>query len=204
MTRPYHIHTGLLLAGLLLLAGCGQTRIPQDHYYRLSLAAPARIAEPVLSGTLVVKRFDADGLLQGRSIIHSRATTPLEAEAYHYHHWTDIPPVMLQQQLVAYLRNAGIAGLVAGDDADIRPDYLVTGNIRRFERVVDGSARGAIELELGLIRAASGRILFSHTYRREMRASGASVMETVVALNKGLTEIYAEFLHDIMAQDHNT
>jgi len=194
----------LLMAGFALLAACGQTRIPQDHYYRLNLAAPHRVTAPVLSGTLVVKRFDANGLLQGRSIIHSRASTPLEAEAYHYHHWADIPPVMLQQQLVAYLRRAGVAARVAAADADIQADYLITGNIHRFERAVDGVATGIIELELGLIRKASGHILFSHTYRREIRASGGTMLDTVAALNTGTREIYAEFLHDIMSLNGNT
>jgi len=194
-------YRAVVLAVFVLLAGCGQTHVPQDHYYRLRLPAPVRLEAPVLHGTLVVKRLGADGLLQGRSIVHSRASAPLEAEAYHYHHWTDIPPVMLQQQLVAYLRAAGIASRVAGANADIRPDYLVTGRIRRFERLVDGSVAGVIELELALIRAASGRMLYSHVYHRETRASGRAMLDTVAALNSGLAEIYGDFLHDLVRKD---
>ncbi len=186
-----------MLAAFMLLAGCAQTHVPQDHYYRLHLPAPVRLETPVLPGTLVVRRLDADGLLQGRSIVHSRAGARLEAEAYHYHHWTDIPPVMLQQQLVAYLRSAGIAGRVAAASSDMQPDYIVTGRIRRFERLVDGGVSGVIELELTLIRVASGRLLYNHVYRRETRASSRAMLDTVAALNSGLAEIYADFLHDL-------
>jgi len=159
-----------LIMGIALLAGCGHARVQQDHYYRLHLTEPARVEQPVLSGTLAVKRFAADGMLQDRSIVYSRPGKPLEVESYHYHHWTDIPPVMLQQLLVDYLRAANAATFVTVADADIRPDYILTGRVRRIERSIGAAAiSGIIELDLGLIHTDSGRVLFNRTYRQEVK-----------------------------------
>jgi len=189
-----------LILGITLLAGCGHARVPQDHYYRLHLTAPARMERPVLSGTLAVKRFAADGMLQDRSIVYSRPGKPLEAESYHYHHWTDIPPVMLQQLLVDYLRAANAATVVTMADADIRPGYILSGRVRRIERSIGASAIfGIIELDLGLIHTDSGRVLFNRTYRQDVKADGNTVADTVTALNKALANAYAEFLSDLMA-----
>jgi len=191
-----------LILGITLLAGCGgHARVPQDHYYRLHLAEPVRMKQPVLSGTLAVKRFAADGMLQDRSIVYSRPGKPLEAESYHYHHWTDIPPVMLQQLLVDYLRAANAVTLVTMADADIRPDYILNGRVRRIERSIGASSAifGVIELDLGLIHTDSGRVLFNRTYRQDVKADGDTVADTVTALNKALANAYAEFLNDLKA-----
>jgi len=155
--------------------------------------------QPVLTGTLAVKRFAADGMLQGRNMVYSKPGKPLEAELYHYHHWADIPPVMLQQQLADYLRAANAATRVTVADPDIRPDYILNGRIKRLERSIGATTSGIIELELGLIHKGSGRVLFSRTYRQKIRVEGSGMTDTVAALNQALTNIYVKFLSALTA-----
>jgi len=194
----YTCFLALILGGSLLTA-CGQTRVPQDHYYRLNLAAPERLEQPVLPGTLAVRRFAADGMLQARSIIYSRPDRPLEVESYHYHHWTDIPPVMLQELLVGYLRDANVAPGIVDGVQDVEPEYILKGKIKRLERVVGSSSGGVIELELSLIQARSRRVILHRAYRQQVHADNRTVAGTVAALNQALANIYAGFLRDLTA-----
>ncbi len=197
--RQYTYFLAMLILGGSLLAGCGQTEVPQDHYYRLNLTAPERLEQPVLSGTLVVKRFAADGMLQARGIIYSQPDRPLEVESYHYHHWTDIPPVMLQELLVGYLRAANAAPGIVDEAQDVEPDYILKGRIKRLERVVGTSFGGVIDLELSLIQASSRRVILHRAYRQQVLAGNRTVAGTVAALNQALANIYAGFLSDLTA-----
>ena len=181
------------------MTACGQTKVPQDHYYRLNLTAPARMEQPVLPGILAIKRFSADGMLQVRGIIYSQPGRPLEVESYHYHHWTDIPPVMLQDILVGYLRAANAApGIVAGG-MDVEPDYILKGRINRLERVTGSAHDGVLELEFSLIQAATRQVILQRSYRQQVRADNQTVAGTVAALNQALENVYAEFLGDLTA-----
>ncbi len=197
--RQYTCFLVVLMLGGGLLAGCGQTRVPQDHYYRLNLTAPARMEQPVFSGTLAIKRFAADGMLQARGIIHSQPGRPLEVESYHYHHWTDIPPVMLQELLVGYLRAANVAPSIVAGGVDVEPDYIIKGRIKRLERVTGSVSEGAFELELRLIKAALRQTVLQRSYRQQVRADDQTVAGTVAALNQALANVYAEFLSDLTA-----
>jgi len=189
----------VLILGGGLLAGCGQAKVPQDHYYRMDLAAPARMEQPLLSGTLAIKRFAADGMLQARGIVYSQPARPLEVESYHYHHWTDIPPVMLQELLVGYLRAANVAPSIVAGGVDVEPDYILKGRIKRLERVIGSSSEGIFELELSLIQANSRRVVLHRSYRQQVRADNQTVAGTVAALNQALAKVYAEFLSDLTA-----
>jgi len=189
----------VLMLGGSFLAGCGQAKVPQDHYYRMDLAAPVRLAQPLLSGTLAIKRFAADGMLQARGILYSQPGSPLEVESYHYHHWTDIPPVMLQELLVGYLRAANAAPSIVAGGVDVEPDYILKGRIKRLERVTGSASEGVFELELSLIQAASRQLILQRSYRQQVRADNQTVSGTVAALNQALTNVYAEFLSDLTA-----
>jgi ABC-type uncharacterized transport system auxiliary subunit len=197
-TRLSRILLMLIVAGVTL-TGCGQVKIPQDHYYRLNLNKPARMGQPALQGTLAVRRFAADGMLQGRAILYSQSEKPLEVESYHYHHWIDIPPLMLQELLIDYLREANIAPHVVSTDMDTKPNYIIEGRINRLERLVGSPPEGVIELEIALIRADSRKMILHRLYRQKIPTNGRKMVATVKALNQALSKIYADFLGDLLS-----
>ncbi|MFQ5354920.1 MAG: ABC-type transport auxiliary lipoprotein family protein [Mariprofundaceae bacterium] len=195
--RAYCFLPALILTGLLLTA-CGQgSKVPQDHYYRLNLASPPKLAQPTLSGTLAVKRFAANGLLQGRGITHSQPGNPSEIESYHYHHWIDIPPLMLQELLLGYLQAASVASDIVAGDGDIKPDYLIKGRIKRLEHITGSPSEGLIELDLSLIQSDSRTLILHRVYQQKVRTSKQTITATVMALNHALEKIYAAFLEDL-------
>lgn len=181
------------------LAGCGSAApVPQDKFYRLqavSTAAPS--ATPKLDGTLEIERFSADGLTAGRPIVYAESDVPNQLLEYHYHFWTQPPTIMLQDELVTYLRAANYAKNVVTPEMRINPDYGLTGRIRRFEQVLGSPDAAVIEIEVGLRRIADGKLMLLKTYRHESKQSSRGVPAAVVAMNEALNIVYSDLLADL-------
>lgn len=187
------------LAGVGLLAACGSAEpVPEDQFYRLQAAAPeAPAAEARFPGTLEIDRFVADGVTAGRPIVYSEAGKPYQVKEYHYHFWTQPPTVMLRDELVAYLRAAKVSDAVVTPELRVPADYVLTGKIKRLEKIVGDPPKAVLELELGLRKATGGKLVFLETYRIETEASGAGVDAAVRSLNGALSSIYAKFVADL-------
>ncbi|HEC14553.1 MAG TPA: ABC transporter [Rhodospirillales bacterium] len=184
----------LVSAMILALAACSQPEVPTDRYYRLQLAAPsAPMRRVVLKGTLEVERFIANGLIAGRPILHSQAGKPNEIREYNYHFWTEPPIVLLRDQLVTYLRAVKIADVVVTPEVRIAPDYVITGKIKRLEKIDGERPKAVVELELALRKTAGGKLLYLDSFRVETEAADNSVAAAIEALNAALDEIYGKF-----------
>ncbi|MBL6935759.1 MAG: membrane integrity-associated transporter subunit PqiC [Alphaproteobacteria bacterium] len=188
--------TLILLAPLLVVAGCAQPKLPQENYYRLVTAEPADKGV-VLDGSLVVEPFIGNGLTSERSLLYSTTDAPLKVQQYHYHYWIDPPPQMIQDQVVSYLRSGGVAANVVTPEMRLLPDYALTGRIKRLERIVDGSRFSAVvELEIGLSDARDNSLVLLETYVAEEPA-GRDMASTVEAFNRGITKILEKFVADL-------
>ncbi|MBL6958597.1 MAG: hypothetical protein ISR52_06430, partial [Rhodospirillales bacterium] len=76
-------------------------------------------------------------------------------------------------------------------------NYVISGKIRRLERVDGPPTRSVIELELAVRRIKGEKLLLLRTYRDEVQAADSTVRATVDALNASLNKIYAKFLADL-------
>jgi cholesterol transport system auxiliary component len=212
----------LVLAGLTGCLGSAPP-VPRDHYYRVLVAPPAHAAAAqrastrnadsaegtilteadadsdaiMFPGVLSVAQFEAEGLLRERPLLYSTTGGAHEMQQHDYHYWMDPPPRMLQLQLVDYLRATGLAQSVITPELRIRPDYEVTGRIKRLERLLGGGPPRVIaELELALVATERSRLLVVETYTAEAVSADDSVEASVLALNHALAEIFEHFLAD--------
>jgi len=188
---------GVVLAGLLALSACASAPpVPEDHYYRLqAVYAADPLAKKSLPGTIEVERFVADGLTSERAIVFSQAGKPNEVTAYHYHFWAEPPTVMLRDELVSFLRASAISDAVVTPELRVNADYVLTGKIKHLEQIVaDNQSRTLLEIEIGLRRPSSGKLLFLDSYRVENVAAGTNVAAAVESLNTALSIVYADFL----------
>ncbi|MDX1571086.1 MAG: hypothetical protein R3200_11415, partial [Xanthomonadales bacterium] len=98
---------------LLVLAGCGSAPpVPEDHHYRLVRAElPNRRETPAITGPLLVELPEAVGVRQNRPLLYSQPPH-IAFQQYHFHHWEDSPPRMLQRRLRWALDAAGVADSV--------------------------------------------------------------------------------------------
>jgi len=183
----------ILVAAAAVLAACSQPPIPEDHFYRLQVATPQARPKP-LQGTIEVERFIADGVVADRPIVYSDRGSAHEVQAYHYHFWVEPPTVMLQNQMVAFLRSGRVATRVVTPELRIEPDYVVTGKIIRFEQVRGNPPGIAVELELALKRSGDDRVLVLETRRVEARAANDSVPAAVAAMSQAVTQLFQNFV----------
>lgn len=187
---------------LPFLAGCfgSAPPLPRDHYYRLIVPAAGEnvgqvTGEVLLPGVVTVEALQADGLLRERPLLFSESGRTHELQQHNYHYWNDTPPRMLQDQMVAYLRRSGVAGLVVTPETRVRADYQVSGKARRFERLV-GNGRPAVfvEIELALLRLSDDRLLVVDTFAAEEPADDDSIEAAIVAVNRATARVFDAFL----------
>lgn len=181
---------------LLMLSACTQPALPEDHFYRLG-AAPGEGESGALTGVIEVSRFIAGGLAGRRPIVYRGGGDARELRSYHYHFWSEPPPIMLQNTLVAYLRATMRGAQLVTPDMRVEPDYIISGKIRRFEQVRGSAGKIDLALELAVKRTRDDKMILLKPYAVTVGTSNATVGEAVQRINQGLNAIYAKFLSEI-------
>ena len=191
-----------LLALPLLVAGCASGPAPRDHFYRLEIPAPTAKLEPApLHGTLEVDRLRADALTRERTLLYRESSDNPEVRRHSYHKWIDSPTLLIQRQLVEYLRGAGAATRVVTPDMRVKPDLVIAGQLLELQQIQGGSEpHVVVEMELTLTRI-SGRVLLVHeTYREQRPTSGGGASAAVDSFGAALAAIFERFLADVGAR----
>lgn len=197
-SRPILMQWLIALGFVLALSACGgNATVPENHFYRLEVAAPAAKAAKPLEGVLEVDRLLATGSLSQRAIVYRQADNPHQLKAYHYHFWNEAPGELLQAELVGYLRAAGIAEKVMTPEMRARPTHAVTGRVVKLERIVGGAPAAVIEVNLVLRRVADNHVLVSKTYARDVTPRDDSLTALVQSLSLAAGDIFQTFAEDI-------
>lgn len=187
----------LIMTGIVtLLTSCAaQPPVPEDNFYQL---APSKIKanKKNIANSLSVKRLVSDGLHGERALLYSKAGQALQLKQYHYHHWSDTPPRMLQEYLISTLRSANIANTVTNYDPVHRADYNLTGKIRHFEQIERGRNNEVlVELELRL-NNKRGELILLKDYRISQMANSPAPHDLVQAYGIALNKLVTEFIAD--------
>jgi ABC-type uncharacterized transport system auxiliary subunit len=193
---------GLLLIGagwLLMLGGCASGPAPIDHYYRIDAGVPDAPAAKKLEGNLQVDRLRADALTGKRQLLYKETADSSKVHPHPYHRWSDPPKILLQTELVSFLSAAAAADSVISATARLKPDYIVSGRIREFERVLDPRVFVIAEIQLAATSTGTGEILVNRIYREERDAADTTVEASVSALNEAVHSIFEQFLADLTA-----
>jgi len=194
----YHWRKYLIVFFTLWLSGCmGQVNIPEDRYYRLPDVSPdQRVGKPRIAGTLQVEKFQMSGIPNTRAILYVDPSHPNELKQYHYRHWVDSPPKLINTSLVSYLRETDVASRVETADDKPSAESHLKGKIIRFERVIESDGpkivvKMEISFESTLISGTT------KTYQAIIPTSSKSMDETVLAFGEALKSIYQSLVEDI-------
>lgn len=190
--------TGALLC--CTVAGCGQqgVPVPTDRFHRLMVDAPTTVyPSPQIPGIVEVERFDAAGVLQGRSIVFVEHDNPNVLHQYQYQLWTDPPTRLLQNAAVDYLRQANLADQVVPAGLRIEPTYTLVGDIRQLEHVVGNSASVVVEIEFGLREHKEDRLVWLKSYKATREVEDGTVGAATRAMSEAIGEILAEVAADL-------
>ncbi len=185
------------MTALLLLPGACTTPIPADSFYRLQVSAPLTLPRPALPGTVEVRRFGTAGLTGDRALLYSYRDKPDQVLRYGYRFWTEPPPVLLQDQLVAVLRRALAAPLVVTPGLRVSPDFVIDGRLRRFEQLAGTSPAVIVEMEIGVLRVHDNQLLMLKDFRVEMPSASEQAADAVAAYQAALRELFAQFIEDL-------
>jgi cholesterol transport system auxiliary component len=191
----------LPLVAVAALTACSGTSEspPQDSFYRLEVAAPSSAARAPFSGTLVVRRFSADGTVSQRPLVYGMAESGHELHQYNYHFWADPPPRMMQELTVDILRAAQVAEMVVTPEVRVEADFELTGKIRQLDHLRGEQSSVVVGLEFGVYRMRDGEMVLLRDYVVERAASDRTVTEATRAMNAALGEIYARLVQDLAA-----
>lgn len=175
----------------LVLHGCGApAKIAKDRFYRLTVPETPAPGVVAFDGVLVVEEVIADGLLNERPIVYSRASAPVELFQYNRHLWADPPPRLLQALTVEALRRHGIARVVTTPRLGVSGDWSLVAKVKRFELVFGTPSRVAVSMEFALLGADARRtpLITSLAVEREMEND--SVGAATRAMSEALAEIH--------------
>lgn len=199
MKRWPMVVAGFLVA--LVLTGCAKAPpVPVDRFYRLPEPSVAALgADRTRWGQLVhVRALQADGLHTERAVLFSEDVQAVSLVRYHYHHWVDGPPRLVQDYVATSLRQAVPSALIL-TEPDGRPDVVVSGKVKRFEHHVPlgkGEGRAMVALELRVSRASGSAPVWVKDYQAVVDVRGVGMTATINAFGQAMSDIVSAFVAD--------
>lgn len=183
------------------LAACAGQEPTPDHFYRVDVPPAATLLErPLFPGIVEVAPLIADGLVSERAIVYLYADQPSEIHQYSYRFWNTPPAVLVQEQLLHFLRGAHLAERVVSTDLRLPADVSVEGRVRRFEQVFTGKdVRMVVDLDLAVIRGKDEGLTLLKDYHAEKPAQDDSLPAAAAAASEALSEIFNTLLNDLRA-----
>lgn len=200
MNLPAKIVVGALVG--LMLVGCLKAPpVPVDKFYRL----PDPHRDALRSGAdnwgslVYVSVLQANGLHTERAVLFSEDRHAVSLERYHYHHWVDGPPKLVQEYLAASLRRA-LPGILVLTEREGRADLVVSGKVKRFEHHVpggEGPGKVMVALELRASRGDGAGPLWVKDYQSSEDVQESNMAATVDAFGVAVSSIVDAFLAEL-------
>ena len=186
-----------IIAVYAVVAGCVSGPAPQDAFYTLTPVMTSPKSAKPLAGTILVNRLAARGLTAGRQIVFRDKDHPFQVQRYHFRYWADAPAVMIQDRLVESLRQAGVVDYVITPAERAKADWIVSGSLLLFEHHPYAQPPTvAVELELGIVRAACRDPVFLQRYSAQEPAPNNQIDQAIPAFERALTRLIDQFLKD--------
>jgi len=172
----------LVLASLLVLAGCGRARYPS--YYTLNLPpAPDPIAEEKIATSIAVRQFQSPGYLRQGPIVYR--ATPEQIGFYEYHRWAADPRVLVTNAVVDHLRASGHFSSVSAYDGHGDMDYIFSGKLEKLEEVDnDEGVKVEVAMSAQITRATTGAMVWSNAVSEVAAVPRHNVPGVVSQMNR--------------------
>lgn len=199
MARPL-IGAAILIAGLAL-AACGPAAPPiRDVFFSLEPQLAVAPSPHAVDATLRVGQLAARGFLGGSQIVYRDAAEPLRSQRHDSLLWEEVPARALTRSLADALRVAGVFAFVVTIADRARADWLLQGELVRFEhRPTDRPPRVSAELGLTLVANADRSSRFAKTYAGDEPIDGDTPEAMARAFNRLTARLIDEVVRDLQA-----
>ncbi|EXJ17179.1 ABC-type transport auxiliary lipoprotein family protein [Imhoffiella purpurea] len=183
----------------LLAGGCGSAPpIEPDHYFVLDPALSIWPAPRQVPAILLVNDLAARGFLGGREIVYRTRGRPLMVERYRTELWAEPVSGAMVHVLVGAIRQAGLFRYVAIPADRVRADYLLNGEVERFEHwPTDTPPRVAATLNLSLVAESDRRSLWARQYQGEEPVDASTPDAMAAAFNRLAARLAGEVVRDL-------
>lgn len=186
-----------MVVAALAVAGCGG-EAPRQQVYSLDLTtAAAPLPAPRLDGVVMVEAFTADTVLGSRRMAWRESPSSQEIRTHTYHEWNEAPPRLLQSHLYSCLTSARAAEAVVLPTDRAEADYILGGDIRRFEQQITGPNSATVEITVDLRLAA--RRTRERLWREVITASSPASGATPEAAASAFAVALSNFCGNVLA-----
>jgi cholesterol transport system auxiliary component len=185
---------GLLIGGLAALAGCTYSMLPevQEPTALYTLRPKTQIPDslPFVSWQLVVELPTAAAGIDSSRIALSHE--PFKLEYHAKASWTANAPGMVQSVLIESFERTGKIAAVGRESAGIRPDYILTTDLREFQaeyRNGDPIPSVVVRMAAKLVVLPQRRVVAAISSEKSVRASGSHFKDVLNDFNDALGHV---------------
>ena len=187
MRRTSQLAAVCLLA--VITSACAAT--PPTHYYVLDAPPSASAGQGQVPVRLIVGRITASHLYHDDRFVYG--TSAVELGTYEFDRWSEPPVDLIQDQLVATLRNSGQYRAVSRIGSAARGDYIVRGHLDALDEIDNKPGIAArFTLELELFDPSTGTVVWNSSYNHDEPVSSSgkktSVADVVQALDHNVQQ----------------
>jgi len=187
MRRIPEIAAVSLLA--VIAAACAAT--PPTKYYVLDAPQASSAGQGQIPVRLVVGRITGSHLYRDDRVVYG--TSDVELGTYEFQRWSEPPVDLIQDQLVATLRNSGQYRAVSRIGSSARGDYIVRGQLVALDEIDNKPGIAArFSLQLELFDPANGTVVWNSSYNHDEPVQGSgkkvAVADVVQALDHNVQQ----------------
>lgn len=186
----FRLNPPSILASLWLLAACGTVApVPHDTFYRLAEVHEVTKVERSLPGVLKVDRVEADGVVAEGSMLYAPNGSEFELRQAAYDFWSEPPALMVEQRLVSYLREAGVAKQVLSHQLRGRSDYLLAVRLTKFEQALKPAGEIRLSISVSLETEPDGDLIWVDQWHFVEKTGDDTLPAAVQAFDKALEKM---------------
>ena len=125
--------------------------------------------------------------------------------SYHGARWSDRAPRLLRDRLLDAFRTDGRFAAVSSDDAQLRADLELTGDLRAFQsEYVQGGPVVVIRYDVQLVQGRSQKILATRRFDIRQPVNGKEVSQVVTAFGQATDELAAQMISWVTTSETQT
>ena len=188
-----HPTVSLVVAALIILAGCGGA-VKYPNYYTLHVPPPPDPPAPEsLHATLAIREFRSPVYLRQGAIVYR--TSPDQIGFYNYHRWAVDPREFLTNAVADHLRASGNFSQVKVYDGRPGVDYVLSGRLEELDEIdYDGGIKVQVAISAQMVSLATGATVWTNSVSEVGTVSQRDVPAVVSAMNSTMGRAIEQLL----------
>jgi cholesterol transport system auxiliary component len=178
-------HLALVVLAVSLAAGCAKMFTePPRPLYRLTAPADFPATTRHVAAQLAIAAPYAPAAIDTARIAMSRSPTSLDYLADG--DWTDRASRLVQTALIETFENSRAFTAIGSDSLDLRPDFIIEGDLRHFEAVYDSPSAPPtvwVQIAVKLVKVPQHTILAETLISARQPASTNTTPDIVLAFD---------------------